>query len=1017
MACEEELTTLLLHIGEDLVEGNVRELLYLIGDGIPKSEKERISTGRELMDMLIKKHLVDSNRLERLKSLLSGIDREDLKVQLEPFEQKIKSINTAKHSLTLNGLVPNFIKTSQCIEVEERLKNEQLAILTGISASGKSQICIWYASEFQKNAKHTAYKLMCQNEDDLLTSMRSFLEFLGMKFERQKEAKDVYIKHMAEVVKSLTESGNKTGQHYLFIFDDVTETTCKVVELIIHSFREAQNVKIICSTSYSKFYEQCTERNVFVKVKGVSQAEALQFFKEHVKMNNSQDNIQALAIKMGYLPYGLVLANSYIFTTGVSVKKYVELLTRKDFLRKVEQLTAGTAQEYDKGLVSAQMLTVDKVESSSVHIKSLLNFIPFLHHNEIPTRLLRKLLPENIDDRDKDIVILDFIANVKKYCIGEIESTDQTETISIHAVTALVLEHRLPLEEQESSIKALLCFFCKNISIDCRLHLTFTSNMEFQPHASKAALRAVEMESSKTKDCTFLLCALHAAIGVTFRVGGVESLLADENLNKAKALCFQLINENDPESYMLTAEERDSLENTEYVDESKKTFRREDLFQVFLQETMKNEQKGMTSRKTELENEREKCRQNARAKDSKAETLYKRLVEVPQQLTKGFIADIVLKTERSEPDLAHLVEVAGFTGTLKEVDERKRGRLSKELYDKLLTQNLAINRDQLGSICVVELMVIILYNNGRHHYYQCQSEQQLFLVCWNELRLAYLLGELLQEHYSDFPSVQSLITRRNGILYHCLLSNQQTNESGEESGIVLDKIIRQYEKMLGAEKSEKYFEYGIIKVSHHQRLHHDAMCLKLLLKCYTNRMKDGPEKDQHYEDGKKHANKLEELLKDKRMCRWLAVPGFHVQIARFFFEHEMEKAIIHFKRAVELEEEYSLQRLSHFKLQGQFGLIECYLSRKEGSDLEDARGICELLKRSLHESNFQRSYHKVVKYLEDISNHQRDINTGMGESTLTSKRNLSHENQTIIYERASKRKPDAWKYLQKSNDL
>ncbi|XP_033736882.1 uncharacterized protein LOC117325066 [Pecten maximus] len=793
MASESDFSELLRNISCDLGKKKLDELKFIATSKWDIPEEEgcgETATKEEVLKCLVRKGIISKDNVSQLEcafETIGGCRR--IRNMLAQYQAKIQRIRTAKERSMWQELVPNFIETSKCYEVKERLRKGNLAILRGIPAAGKSQICVWYASDFRKEAKHTAYKLMCQNEDDLLTSLRGFLEFLEMKFERQKEAKSEYIIHMTEVAMSLIKSGGMNEKQYLFIFDDVTEATCKVVERIIHSFHQVKNVKILCSTSYSKFYEQCTENDVFVRVEGVTKSEALQFFKGDVKKKNSEEDIEDLATKMGHLPYGLVLANSYMFTTGMSVKKYIDKLSDKEFLKQVETLISGTWQEYDKGLVSAQMLAIDKVENtSSVHVKSLLRFIPFLHHNQIPIRLLKKLLTESIDDRDKDTIIFDLIANVRKYCIGgEIESEHQTHAISIHAVTVLVLEFRLTRKEQEVSIRDLLCFFCKNISIDCRLHLTLISNLEFQPHASKVVVRAAEMESSKEKAYLFLMCTLHAAIGVSFRVGGVEGLLADEHLNKAKALCFQLI-EVDPESFMLTAEEIDSLDNMEYIDENKKKVKRSDSMLQFFHRIFPN-QEGIASTKKELESGKEKHRQNARVKDSKTEDLYKRLVSIANELPKDFIAEIVIQTDRTIHDLDHLEEVAEFSGSMKHVDERKRGRLSQELYDKLITKKLAIPRDKLGTIAVVEMMVIILYNSGRNHYYQSQSEHRVSLVCWNELRLAYLLGKLLREQIPDFPSVQSLITRRNGILYHCLVSRKHINESGKEKDIILQKII------------------------------------------------------------------------------------------------------------------------------------------------------------------------------------------------------------------------------------
>lgn len=804
-----------------------------------------------------------------------------------------------------------------------------------------------------------------------MITLKDFLRFLKMKFERTTETKSDYIMHMAELARSVLERENMQTRPHLFIFDDVNESTCKLVEHILDTFRHTKNVKIMCTTSYAKFYEQCTERNVFIKIGGVLPEEAPKFFKEHVKRNNSDQDIQDLALKMGYLSYGLVLANSYIFTTGLSVKMYMELLSKKEFLKKVEELMKGTSQEYDKGLVSAHMRALEKVESSSVHVKSLLRLLPFLHHSLIPISLLKKMLPENIDEKDKNVVIGDLIANLRKFCIGEIEPTDQPTAISIHAITSLVLEYGLQSRTNVSStIKELLWFFCKHLNIDCRLNTTLKRNLAFQRHATKVILRADELKDIHRKTSQFLRCFLHTAIGVTFRVGGADSLLADEHLNKARSLCFQLADESSPDEYLLTLEEKDSLHDNEYLDQQH-NFRRSEsslsrqLSEMFhtkeeLTEALaETEVSDSDSVAFEHENVKEKHKQNARSKDATTESLYASLADVPKYLPKVYLVDLVTQMERSELDITHLIKEGGLSADMD-------GCLGEEGYEALLAKDLAMPRNHLSSVFIVELMVIILYNNGRNCYQWRSPNQQAMLKCWNELRLAYLLGELLRKRYPKFVSVQSLITRRNGILYHCLISIKEPN--GEQTTKdVLEKIIQKYERMLEEEKM--YFEFGIVKVSPRQQRHHTAMCQKLLLKCHT-RLISRPcdSRDSHFQKAKQYADLLQMMLAD--MHDWIAVPGFHVQIARFFKLHQspavLEMAIKHFKQAIELENVYNLQKLSHFSLQAYFGLCKCYLQQKTDSSVRMAREICEMLLRCLHKEHFKRSYEKAEYLLQQV---------------------------------------------------
>ncbi|XP_069127805.1 LOW QUALITY PROTEIN: uncharacterized protein [Argopecten irradians] len=951
MDCDEDLGKTLLRVGQELTKDDIKDMLYLLED-IPRSKKERILDGTELLVELKARNIVGTNHLEKLKGILGEIGRRDLVQKLVEFEQKVKSFTKAKAEVCLAG-VYNFIETEQCMEVYELLKRKRLVMLRGISGSGKTQLSLWCANRFRRNMEsQLVWRLNCQDMNDLMQSLRSLLNYFEMNFESQKDSKDTYILEMANVIKQRLESDDWQKRPSLFIFDNICEACENVVLDIFNALRDTSNVKILGSTESSTFCLQFIRDGEEVRhVKGVTKEEVWNFFKGSDHFEKCKDELDLLAKCVDYLPYALVLARLYIEATSMTVKDYItQLKSRRDFLETIEKRIRFS--NYDKGLVGAQVLTLEKIEAKvSDTGKVLLQCMAFLNHEKVPYTLLKNLAYVFFPSAGPGEDIRELIHQMKSYSIGEITGTGDESTISLHAVTKLVIYHRLREEEHMRILKRLLWFFGCHLSIDCRLRSSLNSNLRLQCHAECVLAEAKE-KMVCDPDMLMLGCIIHTAIGVSLRVSGTEHVLADEYLKKAREQMFTLIKEP-PGSFRLCLDEQESNRQSD--------------------DTVPTESNvwWRITRFLSLDGTTEETNKNENSNDSKIKRLYAKLVDATKDLPRQFFADFLMKMNRSERDIKHLKEVAGVEYS--DDKDISKNCLTPTLYAKLQSVKAAMPKEQIREIFGVELMIIILYNNGRHYYQWKQGDKHSDEFCCNEFLTAALLGKLLERTFPDFPSVQYLISQRNGIYYHH--ETDKRSKHGKDLDVTrrdLEDTIRRLEEM--PRKTLKYFEFGILKVSEHYCLHQEAMTLNIILKCLIqlhSLCKEENVKLEYYNRAENYAKTLLQITED--MQDWNAAPGFHVQLARFYMMKkppaQLQKAVTHFQKADDLEKQYNVKGLSHFKLQARFGLVISQKRLGDPTSLAKAQKTCQRLvdrlrKTKLHKHDGKKG--KAEKLLEEI---------------------------------------------------
>ncbi|XP_033736881.1 uncharacterized protein LOC117325064 [Pecten maximus] len=905
----------LANIGRNLERGDVTSAKFLIGANIklfPSGDLEDVTTGEELIALLEKRGFISDTNVTELNSLLVQINCGQLCSELEPLKNKLILHKDAKWKVGY-ATVPHFLKVKYCTFLEQALATENIVALLGPPATGKTQLACNYAQDFFKENKESViWKLDCEGKTEFMKSMFDLLDRLHMKPEGKNEEKAHYLEELGQMVVDNFGGASQAKKPHLLIFDDIGDSCNEIVSKILKNFKEnSHNVKIIATMNGDIDLECKT-----MKVTGLQDEEVIPFFRHNSDSGGAEsaitkakdDDIKTLGKLFGKSPFGLMLSKHYIQKSGMDLSDFTEMLNKDEgFIGNTENHAENIGQYYKKCLLAAHRIILERVELKlNDDGKILLSLIPFLHHEHIQVGVLSRLLKSGSLQRH-EYEDSNVIERLRKYALCDLKGLGSDRVIMIHALTQKALLNRLPAEDRQERISLLLHFFATNMIMDCRLRTSMDTNILFIDHAMNV-LRMAEKISNPSYTMQVLQCYVSTLVGVTFRIGGVDNFLVNDYLTRAMTLCFRMI-----------GEDRSLFEWDPCVDTELDTV-------------------GSTKH------------------GNKIDDLVEKLCSLKEKIPNDFIQEFITSMIRPDKDMEHLRIRAKDLSQFSFENE-----LGKDLHRHLVEKKLAAPLGIVREFFFVELLIVILYNNGRNHYLQKTRRRQLMEMSWK-------LGERLKEKCCNYLSIQSLITQRNGLLYKLDLPNA----TKEDQLKAVNSAVEKYTVMI--HDKEDYFEFGILKLSKvSKNFHHIAMCRKFLIKCYCRlfELHTGDDKKRMtYDSGLRCVEKLTELTEE--MAAWTALPGLHVQIAKFYMltppggESDIEKAIRHLKSADTIENNTDVG-LSHFRLQALFCLIACYRQKGDIDSLKCARDICNILISNLHSSNSQESLSKANRQLDQIN--------------------------------------------------
>ncbi|KAJ8305898.1 hypothetical protein KUTeg_016443 [Tegillarca granosa] len=793
--------------------------------------------------------------------------------------------------------------------------SRQIQIKAGPVGCGKSQLSFWYARN-NSGLFDLVWKFQCQTPEHLTRSMKALLETLDIEFIELVKNQEQYILMMGELIcKSLSINAKKSS---LFLFDDVQKPCLQMVKKLLVDFKNLKDNKIILTCNNSHIDQEIEIKpECCIRMNGMSEDEAVEFFrKSNYFKDVKDDDIKQLSKKLGRLPLGLFTARSYIQRTRISINTYMTHLDDEDFLKSIDMIKDA---DYDKGLMASQLLVLEEMKSLlSPLVYKFLYFVPLLDYENIPVSLLYGLLPSHLSDAAKTGQVGAFIQVLGEYSLGDVRGIDDDRVISFHAATKLAMSLLPSFKEQcKENVFSLVKILASHIDMDGRQCTTLSGNLMLLEHAYKV-LQKAEIHLEQTDEVLILQSYLSCTLGVTYRLQGCDDIMAHQCLTKALQICLKIIGKDESVIYNLFVQPGYQADD----------FAIEDV-----------------------------------VKD-----LYQALVAKGKSVNVRFYNQFLEDKKRSERDIEHLMH----RGQLQREDFTNN-KISRQCHGKLISKNLAVSSDLLQQFFLIELLMSISYNYGRNLYRMKHSHHKSLEEILSDCRcfffLSYQLSNLMKKEYQHYLPVQSLIAERNGSLYLLIRDASFGKTDKAKAHKSLMKAVDRLEFMLSEKRD--CFEFGVLKLGPEFDQHHVGMCYKLLLKCYIRlyNLEEGKMKEQQYQKGLEYVKKLDEI--ENQLQNWIALAGFHVQIAKLYRLKgslgNLERAINHLEKAIQLENRDQMGTLSHFMLQAKFNIIRCYIDVNSTESLEQARGICEGLVQHLESTNREKSLNNAKSLMDEIN--------------------------------------------------
>lgn len=352
----------------------------------------------------------------------------------------------------------------------EGQKDIKTIALVGIAGAGKTTIARSYAR--QQDAS-VAWELNAETKENLNDSFESLAEALAKTEEEKKKVRELQdlmdVTERERKIISFVKERLKKLSNWLLIYDNVDKFT-EIQEYFPYDPNTWGNGKVIVTTR-DKNIENNSHINKAIFIGELSPKEKLDLF---VKIMSSGDpnlftsyqKVQAKKFLYDIPPFPLdvSIAAYYLKITSVPYKKYLEHLKEntQDFAA-IQESVLKEATEYTKTRYKIITLSLQDLMNTNKEFSDLLLFISLIDFNNIPRDLLSSY--------KKDIILEDFIFNLKKYSLITNEypaSHNFPSTFSIHRSTQGIsldyLKKILELDKSNPSLENIFKAIIKHVS-------------------------------------------------------------------------------------------------------------------------------------------------------------------------------------------------------------------------------------------------------------------------------------------------------------------------------------------------------------------------------------------------------------------------------------------------------------------------------------------------------------------------------------------------------------------------
>lgn len=404
--------------------------------------------------------------------------------------KEIEKSNVLKDNMSVR-VIHNRLKESApytyrndfILKILEKLKENKVAVITGLGGIGKTQLAANYITNYINE-----YKLIGWiNASDAVSIQNSYIELVE-KLDLGFLDTNINQNTILRYVKNWLENNDK----WLIVYDNIKNPK-ELNELLPnpingHVIITSQNAK------WSKF-------NPTIEVTKLTNGESINFLMKRAE-KDYENSMEELVLLLDNFPLALEHAASYVHKTSRSFSYYLN----KFKSRKVEMLNkAKKPEDYNHTIATTWEIALDEIKENCPDAIEFLYFISFLAPDDIPLEML-KLEKESdiniIEILRDDFRIDDVIENLLNYSLISCNN-NCTNMINIHRLVQIVVRYKLSQEIKEEWCKNVINIF-NQIFIDDRNDLSSQSHFkELLPHAIQVIENAINL-GIKNKELAFL---------------------------------------------------------------------------------------------------------------------------------------------------------------------------------------------------------------------------------------------------------------------------------------------------------------------------------------------------------------------------------------------------------------------------------------------------------------------------------------------------------------------------------
>lgn len=753
-------------------------------------------------------------------------------------------------------------------------------LLVGPPGSGKTQAVHNLCSKIKHDFSILA-KLEGKDIDAFKRTLKKLIGHIGLEIRQEDGEIEEYISLLIEDLKSFLDHRSRTNCSYLLFVNNLNKTHC--LSKFLSILKTVKNLRLIITSTDLNLHN--TFKASHIELHGMKSDEYVSFFGEILEVGEVEKKIiEDIIQQIGSTPLALKCARQYMADSDTEMQKYLTLLTDKKTGKSIIDQKGDSF--YPNGLLRSQNIPLTHIkEKLNEHQWEIMLCIPFLDH---------------------DYVWIDFL----EACIFHHSKLTYNESM---------LDAQMIITECKTFS---LCHICDRDSpIKCN---PIKQNCLFFHKATTYVLKCVQGEienkPEKTRERLLFL---------------VKIFCFEMDIN---ARVYDILERN----LMLIGHARKVINAIEEYDISE--FMHKVLLcylNCVIGATLLFQGTDIKIAYQYLKTAKVLCLELVGI-DSSFDMNHKENIKLMYDafdkvnINENFIREFISHKRRSRNEKDFLQSETKMTTKIGEY-------LSQSDYKALLEKTLAMPPELLGKQFLKDLMLHILYHNGRalneiNKLKESESDKQ---ACYHVFVAYDEFTSLMntKEETSSFPSLHFLVSKRSGRQYMMWNKVDQhictadiNDEMSNVNKMLVDKAGTGNDGNM-LENKRYYFDFGIVKILSTTNKHHICMCYRVQLKYLEKKFYISEENDQKqifkegvsiYEKFRKEMQPIDE----NQLRNLLAMPSFYIQCGMFLYlstkTKYLELSIELYEKGIKIEEERGVF-WTRFLREEFVGVIHCLM--------------------------------------------------------------------------------------------